>query len=76
MKRSVRTAVHIAHGLVATGRARRLVDLGDMLWLERKAGGHYFVSRDGRELRAGEDFASAEPLQEKFVQAMAAAGRG
>ena len=72
---TARRDYHIARGLVATGRARRLTDLGDHIWLQRIAGNFYYVPRKGGKILVGEDFGSAEPLQEKFVQAMFEAGR-
>ena len=71
----------IALGLVRTaraaGRARRDDDL-DTLQLPCAGmdAAFYFIGFSGRALMRGNSFKEAEPLQQGFRRAMAAAGRG
>jgi hypothetical protein len=72
----------VVRGLLRTGRARprRLADTGDdateFIRLARRAahGACFWVARNGSEIRAGINFADAEPLQIGFVEKMAEAG--
>ena len=80
MKRSAMRLTHTANavalGLIRTGRARnRSERLGDLIRLERCAGGYYWLDINGGELRQGPMLLGAEPLQPKFVAAMLAKGR-
>ena len=70
------SAAAIVTGLIRTGRARnRSERLGDLIRLERCAGGYYWLDINGTELRQGPMLLGAEPLQESFVAAMLASGR-
>jgi len=74
--RPTNVAAAIAKGLVRSDRAHdRVEKVGDVLRLERKNGGDYWITFDGRELRQGMTLGEAEPLQPSFVTAMTAAGR-
>jgi hypothetical protein len=72
----------VVRGLLRTGKARprRLADTGDdaaeFIRLERRAahGASFWVARDGSEVRAGINFAEAEPMQPGFLYAMERAG--
>src|SRR5258708_40456 len=72
----------LVRGLLRSGKARprRLCDTGDdtteFIRLDRHAahGASYWVSRDGTEVRAGINFATAEALQPGFLEAMERAG--
>jgi len=65
----------IARGLVRSGRARRAELVGDVIRLERRSGGYYWVAFNGHELGQGMTLGDAEPLQPTFVAKMMAAGR-
>ena len=70
------SAAAIVTGLIRTGRARnRSERLGDLIRLERCAGGYYWLDINGGELLQGPMLLGAEPLQPKFVAAMLAKGR-
>ena len=74
--RPTHTANAIAAGLIRSGRAwDRAERVGDVLRLERKSGGYYWITFDGREIRQGMTLGDAEPLQPTFVAKMTAAGR-
>ena len=74
--RPTNSANAIVTGLIRTGRARnRSERLGDLIRLERSAGGFYWLDINGSELRQGPMLLGAEPLQPKFVAAMRTAGR-
>jgi len=65
----------IAAGLIGSGRAEsRECHAGDVLRLECRRGGYYWVAFSGAELLHGPTLRDAEPLQSTFVAAMAAAG--
>lgn len=69
------SAEAIAAGLIRTGRAAHAECVGDVLRLERRAGGFYWIRFDGAELARGDTLLDAEPLQEGFASAMVSAGR-
>ena len=69
------SATDIAIGLIRTGRAEHPQRVGNILRLERKAGGYFWISFDGRELRKGLTLVDAEELQDNFRVAMALVGR-
>jgi len=74
--RPTNAANAIAAGLVRSGRARnRSERVGDMIRIERYAGGYYWLDLNGGELRQGTSLLDAEPLQPSFVAAMMKAGR-
>lgn len=67
-------ATAIATGLIRTGRAAHTERVGDVLRLERRAGGYYWINFDGAEVRQGLALGDAEPLQMSFAAAMARVG--
>ena len=67
-------ATAIATGLIRTGRAAHTERVGDVLRLERRAGGYYWINFDGAEVRQGLALGDAEPLQMSFAAAMARLG--
>jgi hypothetical protein len=69
-------ATAVAVGLCRTGRAVQHTErVGNVLRLERRGGGYYWISFDSAELRLGETLLDAEPLQSTFTSAMARARR-
>jgi hypothetical protein len=66
----------IAEGLIGTRRAGHngVIDQ-DMLRLECKKGGYYWISLDGSRIFSGAKLFDAEELQPKFAEAMERAGR-
>ena len=74
--RPTNSASAIANGLIRTRRARnRSERLGDLIRLERCAGGYYWLDINGGEMRQGETLLNAELLQATFVAAMVAKGQ-
>jgi len=70
-------ARRIALGLMRSGRASsNIQDVGNLLRLDRIAGGYYWIECSGDELRQGPTLLDAEPLQDSFRLAMARSGRG
>lgn len=68
------SATAIATGLIRTGRAAHTERVGDVLRLDRHAGGYYWIEIKGTEVRQGLALRDAEPLQSTFVAAMARVG--
>jgi hypothetical protein len=73
-------ALAVIRGLRRTARAPNVVGsvslVDDHRWVtvDRVAGGFFFVSIEGAELRRGDDLADADLLQAGFVDAMARVG--
>jgi hypothetical protein len=70
-------AIAVIRGLRRTGRAPNVVGsvslVDDHRWVtvDRIAGGFFFVTIEGAELRRGDNLIDAEPLQSGFTDAMA-----
>ena len=76
MKTMTNLARAIADGLIGSGRAEAQECLaGDVLRLECRRGGYYWIGFSGSDLLHGPTLRDAEPLQSTFVAAMAAVGR-
>jgi hypothetical protein len=71
--RPTNKAVAIADGLIRTGRAAHSERVGDVLRLDRREGGFYWIDFNGAEVRQGATLLDAEPLQSSFTAAMSAA---
>jgi hypothetical protein len=73
-------AIAVIRGLRRTGRAPNVVGsvslVDDHRWVtvDRIAGGFFFVTIEGAELRRGDNLIDAEPLQSGFTDAMAQLG--
>src|SRR5579864_8675724 len=78
MVRKVQTTTmrptNLAHAIAAGRAESRECHAGDVLRLECRRGGYYWVAFSGAELLHGPTLRDAEPLQSTFVAAMAAAG--
>jgi hypothetical protein len=73
-------AIAVVRGLRRSGRtpqsvgAMSLVDDDRLVTIERTAGGYFFISIDGAELRRGPDLASSDVIQNGFTNAMVRLG--
>lgn len=73
--RPTNSATAIATGLIRSGRAVHTERVGDVLRLERRKGGFYWITFDGHDVLRGETLLDAERLQPRFAAALATAGR-
>jgi hypothetical protein len=69
-------ATSIARGLLTTKRAIGVIEMENgMLRLKCRAGGNYWITLDGWQVRRGKTLIKADELQPKFIDAMERAGR-
>jgi hypothetical protein len=69
-------ATFVARGLLRTERASGTPSIEyEMLRLDRRGGGYYWITFEGTQLYRGRSFFRADELQPKFIDAMERAGR-